>query len=208
MSVPGAMRPVLLALSLVGASAALAGAADTRLGLMGGGSLLEQTETALIDGPATDDVTLGRSLLGGLSLELGFGRDRLAFEGAIGPYHDDVWRTCFAPPDPEPCVPEPFIATSHVVFYGMHYRHVFGDGGWRPLLGLGLGVKKYSFKDDLSGSSETSPTFEGSLGAETAGRTVFRVETRGVYMTNNPLISGRSQFELQVRASVLFALGH
>jgi hypothetical protein len=202
------MRRALLSFLFAAGAAVPASATDVRLGLMGGASLLESKDTSLSHAALTDEVTLGRSVLGGLAIELDFGRDRLAFEGTIGPYHNDVDRSCIETvPGPTQCVPEPSTSTSHVLFYAMHYRHLFGEGGWRPSLGLGLGGKRYSFKEDFLIPPETSPTFEASLGAETAGRTAFRVEARGVYSTNNPLIQGRSQFELQLRASVLFGAG-
>ena len=201
------MKRTLMAIVVFAIGAAVpASATDVRLGLMGGASLLERKDTSLTHGPLTDEVTLGRSVLGGLAFELDFGRDRLAFEGTYGPYHNDVDRSCIERVTGDQCVPEPLFSTSHVLFYGMHYRHLFGDGGWRPSLGLGIGGKKYSFKEDFASPTETGPAFDASLGAETAGRTAFRVEARGVYITNNPLIQGRSQFELQLRASVLFGL--
>jgi hypothetical protein len=202
------MKRLILAVVMVGVCVSGAGAADWRLGPFAGASLLTRKDTSLTHATLTDEVTLGRSVLGGLALEVGFENDRLAFEGAIGPYRSDIDRSCITPVPGPLCTPEPTTSTSHVLFYGMHYRHLFGDAGWRPSLGLGLGGKKYSFKEEFLSSGEASPTFEASIGAERAGRTALRIEARGVYVTNNPLILDRSQFELQVRMTVLFALGH
>lgn len=204
------MRAAAVGLLAALAAATSAAAEDTvaRLGIMGGASLLEHKDTSLTHATLTDEVTLGRSVLGGLALEVAFGGERVALEGSIGPYHSDVDRSCITrqPEDPR-CTPVPTNSTSHVVFYGMHYRHVFGDGGWRPALGVGVGAKRYTFGDDIFKRSETSPTLEGSIGVESTGRTAVRVEARGIRVLDNPLLVDKAQFELQVRASVFIPFG-
>lgn len=70
-------------------------AQGVRVGPTFGASLLERRDTSLTHGPLVDEITVGRSLLAGVTVDLSFTpHDRLAFEAMIGPYHNDVERSC------------------------------------------------------------------------------------------------------------------
>ncbi len=190
-----------------------AAAVDLSLGVLAGAQLLEQKTTEVSHGPLTDEITLGRTVLGGLFLDLAAGEGHhLTFEGAIGPYHNDVERVCYYD-EHAPCSSlQPIIATSYAIHYGIHYSFVFKEAGASPFFGLGIGGKAYSYDEDLGGDS--SFAFQGSLGLEFPGRTPWRLEARCVLVPHNPylqphvptFLDNARQVELQVRVSVRIPL--
>jgi hypothetical protein len=185
-----------------------------RLGLTLGGSLLTQKDTSLTHASLTDEVTAGPTVLGGLMGEVAFdGNDRMALEVILGPYHNDVERSCIfrVGIDTEPCQPVPFTSVSRAVLWGMQYSHAFGESGWRPYLTGGFGVKTQWIKSEVVEDAEhdrnSRATVALGVGVERAGRRPFRIEARGVTVLQNPFFpSDKKRFELQVRAAFLLPL--
>jgi hypothetical protein len=212
---------LIVALVVVRAPFALGG--DLWIGPTVGGSLLEQgPDTSFSHGPLYDEVLLGRTLLFGLVTGIRLGnQDEVDFEIAIGPYHGDLERYCiqsFTPAGPT-CKLEPFVSVSHGLLYGVQYVYRGGFRGqkgspssnkavWKPLLGAGLGFKTYSYEQSPMKIGHTSLTLTGSIGVERAGPFPVRLEVRGMFVRQSPILYSNlngdhgSQFELQVRIGV------
>ncbi len=177
-----------------------------------GGQLLEQKSTDLSHSSLTDEITLGRTLLAGASLDIRLHeRHQVSAEGVIGPYHNDIDRSCIAPPGQGPCTPFPTVATSYAVHYGVMYSYSFKRHGDGAFVSVGIGSKKYSY-DASHGwlEHDSSIAFHGGVGYELAGKPRLRVEARCVVMPHNPFLEqagelfgyGATQVELQIRASI------
>lgn len=181
--------------------------AQVRIGPTIGFSLLERQDTSLTHGPLVDEVTVGRTLLAGVTVEVPFTvHDHLGFEIAIGPYHDDVERSCINRAPEPPCTPVPFKSVSRAVLYGMQYLRTFGLRPWRPYVAGGIGVKAYAYEEEFE-PENVSPTLMVALGAERNRRHPVRFEVRTVIVQDNALLLGKTQVELQARATFLFSTG-
>jgi hypothetical protein len=213
------LRSTLVATALAFAFASGVEAAEVELSIIAGGQLLEQQGQGVTHGAVLDEVTLGRTVLGGLSLGLRLGeRHHLAAELVVGPYHNDSERYCVFFHDVT-CPPTHLAqATDYAMLYGLNYSFVFRPGRPTPFLGLGFGAKTYHYdavSDQPPPEKTTALALHGVLGFEFGGKSPFRLEARGVVIPKNPYLlpgedfsQGTTQFELQVRASVRFALSH
>jgi hypothetical protein len=214
------VRVALLSVLLVCAGSALAEAEEMSIGVLAGAQLLEQKSTALSHGPLLDEVTLGRTLLAGISLDLQLEEQHhIAIEIAAGPYRNDMDRSCVAFNPYGPCPPpRPYVVTRHAVLYGLHYSLALRKGrSISPFVGVGIGAKRYSY-DDAEGShggggysESTGLALHGALGLEFAGKAPLRLEARVIRVGDNPYLkesqafgSSTTQVELQVRASILY----
>jgi hypothetical protein len=198
------LKVVVLCVVLVTArSVVLAG--QVYVGPTFGTSLLEHRDTSLSHGPLVDEVTVGRTLLAGVVVDLQFTtHDHLSFEFVIGPYHNDVERYCINTAGAaSPCTLTPFKSVSRGIVYGMQYLRTFGGHTWRPYVAGGIGVKAYAYREDFNEPENVSPTFTAAFGAESGQRHPFRVELRTVVVQDNPLLLGKTQIELQARATFL-----
>jgi hypothetical protein len=186
-----------------------AATAQVHAGPIVGYSLLERIDTSLSHGPLRDEVTLGRSwLLGGVVDVRLTGHDTLAVEFLYGPYHDDVDRYCVwnVSTSLQVCEPAVLMETTHASHFGVQYARNFGRGRWRPYAGVGIGVKRYAFRDEYFGPSTTSAVFSVAGGIEAATRVPLRIEVKAMFVRNNPLLyqlDQREQFELQARFVIL-----
>ncbi len=203
----GIVMAVLTVLPTVGSTA------DLGLGLTAGASLLNQSDTSLSHGPLRDEVVLGPTALIGVVVDLGFGgRDHVTFEAGFGPYGNDGDFYCilsFGAPD---CIPAPLRPVSHVRIYGLYYSHLFGSRTWKPLVGVGCGVKEYWYEEEDYGYSQDSSEARAAVsfvaGAERGVRNRLRLEARVVLVPDNPLYQySKHQIELQARVAFLFAVG-
>ncbi len=196
------------------AAAATANAVELDVSPIVGGQLLERKDSGLSHGALQDEVTLGRSVLGGLALGVRWGaRHHLAAEGVIGPYHDDVDRSCIRLASTGlDCSPSPYVTTRFAVHYGLQYSFVLRRHGTSPFLGTGIGAKHYAY-DRLGDPSYRSASFtwNGALGVEGGEFLPVRLEGRLVVVWRNPYLwylnegygTGSSrQYELQLRLSV------
>jgi hypothetical protein len=189
-------------------------AAEVNLGALVGASLLERKDTSFSHGPLEDEVTLGRTILGGVVLGLRLeGRHEVALEFVVGPYQNDVERSCVGIQGSS-CQPVPFSASSHAVLYGLHYTFVFRPNRNSAFVGFGMGAKKYSYDDTLydPGKQASSLAVHGTVGLEFRRKARLRLETRVIFVSVNPFLrysSGgdASQVELQIRASIRFHVG-
>jgi hypothetical protein len=169
-------------------------------------SLLEHRDTSLSHGPLVDEVTVGRTVLVGAAVDVQFtAHDHLGFEFLIGPYRHDVERSCINFAVGPPCSLTPFKAVSYAFLYGLQYLRTFGDATWRPYAAGGLGVKAYRYEE--FNPENVSPTIAGVIGVQSQTRHVFRFELRTLVVQDNPLLLGKTQFEMQARGSWLFSLG-
>jgi hypothetical protein len=200
-----AWRTALIAVALGFVPALLSGQ-QIRMGPTFGASLLERRDTSLSHGPLRDEITVGRTLLAGGTLDVRFtGHDHLTVEFAIGPYHNDVERSCIERAGLGPCELVPFRSVSRAILYGMQYLRTFGGGVWRPYVSGGAGVKAYSYRETFDDRGNVSrAALSGSFGSQREGRYPFRVEVRTIVVPDNPLLLGKTQFELQARATILF----
>ena len=199
------MRIAVLSVVLVIVSS-IASAGQVSVGPTVGASLLEHRDTSLTHGPLVDEVTVGRTLLAGLVVNVQFTlHDHLFFEVVIGPYHNDVDRSCVNwSIGTSGCTPEPFRSVSRGMLYGMQYLRTFGSRRWQPFAGGGLGVKSYAYHEDWAEPENVSPTITAAFGAERRQRHPVRAEVRMLIVQDNPLLLGKTQFELQARATFLF----
>jgi len=200
-------------LSLVSLACAMLAAAPSalfaqvRIGPTIGFSLLERQDTSLTHGPLVDEITVGRTVLVGLTVEVPFTvHDHLGFEVAIGPYHNDVERSCINRVPEPPCTPVPFKSVSRAVLYGMQYLRTFGSRRWLPYVSGGIGVKTYAYEEDFE-PENASPTLTVAAGAGRNHRHPIRFELRAVIVQDNALLLGKTQVELQARATFLFSTG-
>ena len=195
------VKPIALALSLAAALLAPGtGAAQVRLGAIGGFSLLERKDTSLSHGPLRDEVTLGRTWLAGALLDLALtGHDNIGLEFLYGPYHNDVDRYCISrfTPQGTVCAPEIGAKATHAILFAAQYTRSIGRGRWRPYLGAAIGGKRYAFGDYPEPT--TSPTYAALAGIEAGGRVPLRLEARGILVKRNQLIYDKRQYELQAR---------
>ena len=199
------MRITLLCAVMVVVPSVLS-AQQVRIGPTIGASLLEHRDTSLTHGPLVDEITVGRTVLAGVTVDLRFTpHDRLAFEIVLGPYHNDVERSCITRAGQPPCTLAPFRSVSRGVLYGMYYVRTFGSRRWAPYVAGGLGVKAYAYEEELE-PENVSPTFTAAFGVERDRRHPIRVEVRAMVVQDNPLLLGKTQFELQARATFLFAV--
>jgi hypothetical protein len=190
---------------------AAAAAQTVRVGPLLGASLLTKRDTSLSHATLTDEVTAGPTVLFGLLGEVALGSEnRLTFELTLGPYHNDVQRSCTVRQDEPPgtCTPEPFRSVSRALVWGMQYAHRFGDGGWRPYLSGGFAVRTQwitfnPVPEELAERSSRAAVGL-ALGVELARGKPFRLEARGQFNLENPLfVPDRTHFELQLRAAFL-----
>jgi hypothetical protein len=213
----GTMRRMLVAVLMPCVMSGVAGggveAAELTVGALVGASVLETKDTSLSHASLQDEVTLGRTILGGVVLGLRLeGRHEVALEIAGGPYSNDVERSCIWIQGPL-CQLMPFKAASRAVLYGLHYTFMLQPHRKSAFVGLGMGAKKYSYDDTLfvpGDDRASSVAVHGAVGAEFPGKADFRLETRVILVTFNPFLSsGRkaSQVELQIRASIRFHVG-
>jgi len=181
-------------------------AAQVRVGPVLGYSVLERKDTSLSHGRLEDEVTLGRTVLVGAVVEARFTRhDALTGEFVYGPYHNDIDRYCIRSIDPtgSVCTPQVGAQASSAILIGMQYMRSLGGGAWRPYLGGGIGIKRYSFKESYY-SPRTSPTFSIAAGLETQNRIPIRLELRTIIVEHNQLLNDAGQVELQARFVALF----
>lgn len=203
MGVPIWGRTLLTAILVMSWSAARA--QEVRLGPVGGVSILEQRDTSLAHGPLVDEIVTGRTILAGVALDVALtGHDHLGLELLIGPYGNDVERSCINRSLEPPCTLAPFKRVSRGLLYGMYYLRTFGASRWRPLVAGGLGVKRYTYEEFEP--ENASPTVSAAFGLERHAPHRLRVELRTIIVQDNPLRLGKTQVELQARASWLFSL--
>ncbi len=209
------VRGPLLSIVLVGAAASALHAGGLFVGPVIGGSFLTSSSPVDSHGSLVAEATLGRSFLAGGSIDVEFGPRVLGgIEVLVGPYHGDAYRYCLSRADG--CRPSAAsgLATRHAVLVGVHYTHLLRPTPPGVFVGLGLGLKSYSYDRATFSQGTTAATVQGVLGVElVAGRTPVRVEARGVWSPENPyLADGRDygqsmrQFELQVLGSARFRL--
>ncbi len=178
--------------------------AQVRVGPTIGASLLEHHDTSLTHGPLVDDVTVGRTAVAGAIVDVSFtAHDHLTFEVVVGPYHNDVERSCINRAGEPACTPEPFKSVSRGILYGMQYLRTFGRHAWMPVVGGGIGVKTYTYESDFE-AGNASPTISGTFGVERERGFPARLEVRALFVRDNPLLFGKTQFEMQARATFLF----
>ncbi len=182
-----------------------ADAQDVYAGPVVGGSVLEHRDDSQSHGRLIHEVTVGRTMVAGALLDIGFTRrDHLGLEFLMGPYQNDVERSC-VDTVPTSCTPFVSESVSWGLHYGMQYLRTFQDTPWRPYLGGGFGVKAYRFERS-SFNQDASPTVFGIVGAERQGRHLLRLELRTYFVQDNPLLNDRRQLEMQVRAVWLFGV--
>lgn len=201
---------VLMSCVLSGVAGSGVEAAELSVGVLAGASVLERKDTSLSHASLNDEVTLGRTIVGGVALGLRLeGRHEVALEIAGGPYSNDVDRSCFRI-QAFSCELMPFKAASRAVLYGLHYTFMLQPDRKSAFIGLGIGAKKYSYDDNLfvpDSDRASSLALHGAVGAEFPGKAHFRLETRVILVTANPFLSNAakaSQVELQIRASIRF----
>ena len=174
--------------------------ADIRVGPTVGASL-SKSSSPLSLLHRTKEAFAGRTLLAGATVEVAFGaRDRLSFDVALGPYHGDHLDSCGLYDQPS-CQPERALTITRALQYGMQYHRTFGRGEWRPYLGGGLGVKRYSYEYG-DGRGNVSPVLGLATGAERPGAYTLRVELRTLLVQRNPVLS-KNQVEVQMRLTFL-----
>ncbi len=174
-----------------------------------GVQLLQQKDTSFSHGPLHDEVTLGRTVLGGASLGVRVAHHEMAVEVVVGPYHNDIDRYCISHYDyltgRSDCGMVVGSSTRYAVLYGLHYTYALRDGSRRPFLGVGIGGKTYSYGEGVaSNEGSTSLALQVGAGMEIGTRTRLRVEARFVATPANPYLAevGGAQEELQIRASL------
>ncbi len=183
--------------------AATAASAQVRLAPVAAFSLLQVKDTSLSHGPLRDEVTIGRTWLVGAAADVRFTEyDSLAFEVALGPYHNDVDRGCISRYPEWNCSPSPFTSVSHAVLYGMQYVRAFGRGSWRPFVGGGFGIKQIFKKEDYA-PDKTLPVISMGGGVESATRMPVRMELRTLFVRGHPFLDDKNEIELHARVSVL-----
>jgi hypothetical protein len=171
-----------------------------------GASVLEHRDTSLTHGPLRDEVTVGRTVLVGAAVDVQFtAHDHVGFEFLVGPYQNDVERSCIDRGGGPACTLTPFKKVSRGFHYEMQYLRTFGDAAWRPFAGGGLGVKAYRYEEFTP--ENVSPTIAGTAGVQRQGRQVFRIELRTLIVQDNPLLLGKTQVEMQARVAWLVGLG-
>jgi hypothetical protein len=180
-------------------------AGDVRIGPTFGVSFIEHKDTSLTHGPLHDEVTVGPTVLAGVTVDFRLTpHDHVDAEFAIGPYHNDVERSCVS--SITPCTPTPFKSASHAMLYGMQYVRTFGARSWLPYLTAGVGVKSYAYQEEFE-PENASATLTFGVGAEMNRRSPLRVEFRTMIVRDNPLLLGKTQVELQARVTWLLHAG-
>lgn len=207
------MRPIWAVLTLW--AAAPAAAAELSLAPVAGYQLLEHTSPGISHGRLDQEVFFGRSVVGGLGLDLGLAeRHHLRLELQVGPYHGDFDRYCIVDflPTGTVCDKRVDIASRHALVAGLDYTIVPGAGRVRPVIGAGLGVKRYSFAEDpprLAPFPTTSLTLSAVAGMEIATHAPVRLEARFLYLPDHPLVTDAvdsSMTELHLSLSVRIPL--
>ena len=206
---------------LVVATSALAGQATAQVqwhaGLLGGAQLLELTNTDLSHGALRDEVTFGRTVLGGLS----FGavlRERhvISAELVAGPYHNDFDRHCINSGSQLDCELYDGLKTDFALHYGLHYSYLLRSRRPSLFVGVGVGAKTYDYDDEDRGyqvrQSRTALALHAALGVEFGGRAPLRLELRGSAVPGNPYLEDNPdeaniQWELQVRLALRLPFG-
>jgi hypothetical protein len=200
------VRTIVLAGFLAAVASPALVEAQVRVGVVGGYSILETTDSSLTHGPLEDEVTLGRSWLLGPVVDVRFtSHDTLAFEFVYGPYTNDVDRYCIYNISSNTCPPKLGLSVSRAFQYGMQYRRSFGRAPWRPFVGGGFGATRYSYGDAFGQDSTTSPMMSVAAGIESTGRAPARFELRAVFDDNHPLLERAGRLELQARVTVLLS---
>lgn len=160
---------VLVAAAYCAAIPGLAGA-QVRVGATAGYSLLERKDTSGSRSWYRDQVTLGRSLLVGGTIDVQFGdRDHLTFDGTYGPYHNDAVRDCWPSSNSTPCQVQDNMIGSGTLAIGVQYMRTFGSGRWRPYLGGGGGTRQSWYRyagSDAALASGGSYALSASIGVE------------------------------------------
>lgn len=200
------LRLLGVAIGVLGCATAPAFAQTVRFGPIAGLSVLERKDTSLTHGPLVDEITLGRTPVVGGTVDVQFTpHDHLAAEILFGPYHHDVERSCVTTLFQE-CTPVPFRSVSRAVLYGMQYLRTFGDARVRPYVVGGIGVKQYRYEGEFE-RPNASPEVHAAFGVQAGERHLFRAELRTLVVQNNPLLLDKTQVEVQLRATWLFAPG-
>jgi hypothetical protein len=204
---------------LMAAVASAAEGPEVSIGAIAGVQVLDQTSTQLSRGPVHDEVRLGRTVLGGVSIGFRFReRQDVIIEAVVGPYHNDIDRGCVTGYDPITgrleCETVVRASTRYAVLYGLHYSVLLRRRSPSLFVGFGAGAKTYAYAEsDPQSQKATGLALDGAIGLELGGRAPFRVETRFVLLPESPYLvegadfggSGR-QCELQLRASVRLKL--
>jgi hypothetical protein len=206
------MNRLLAALTLSLSPATML-AETPRVGVTLGGSLLTQRDPRLTP-VLPNDVTGGPTLLVGLTGEVALDADdRLALDLVVGPYDNDVARSCLVfLGDRGRCgLQRRDPVVTRALLWGMEYARAFGGGGWRPYVTAGYGVKIQWLKSGAFPNQVheryTRATVTVGLGLELARRRPFRIEARSLTVLEDPLFpSNESRFELHLRAAFLLPL--
>jgi hypothetical protein len=195
-------RGFLLALPLLACLSASA-SAQLRLGPVAGYSMLERTDTGLSHGPLRDAAAVGRTWLLGLVLD---GRltedDIVSAEFVWGPYRNDRDRYCIENSLTFDCAPQVARETSHAFVAGLQYARMMGRSSWRPYVGGGFGLKRYSFESEFE-SPTTRAALLATTGVRSTGRRPVRFEVTAIVVPNHPILNDKTQFELQARVVAL-----
>lgn len=202
----------LLLLSLAATPVA---AADLSLAPVAGYQLLTHTSDGISHGPLNEEIFLGRSVVGGLGLDAAFGEGHhLRLEVQLGPYDGDFDRYCIERLTPAGrfCDPQQLRDTRYALLAGGDYTFAKRTGGVRPVIGAGLGLKKYVFVDPPPSLDSTGLVLRGIAGAEVGSRTPVRLEARLLYLPEHPFLVGAEdaeKMELHVSVSVRIPIaGH
>jgi hypothetical protein len=190
--------PVLLA-----ASVASPATAQVRVGPLAGYSLLEHTDTSLTHGLLKDAASVGRTWLLGAVLDARLTpRDVVSAEFVWGPYHRDLDRYCITVLPTFACTPQVMNEASHALVADLQYARALGRSSWRPFVGGGFGLKRYSFKDTYK-----TPTISAAIlmtaGVRSGGRRPLRLEMAALLVPRHPILNDKTQFELQARVVAL-----
>jgi hypothetical protein len=185
-------------------AAVLPAAAQTRVGFLAGYSLVEQTDTSLSHGPLRDAATVGRTWVVGAVLDGRLTpRDVVSAEFVWGPYHNDMDRFCIQGGTTFECAPQVINEAAHAFVADLQYARLMGDSSWRPYVGGGFGLKRYSFKSGFNNSPKTSAALIGTVGVRSTGSRPLRIEVAAIAIPRHPILNDKTQFELQARVVAL-----
>lgn len=158
------MRRAACILAVLAGAGGTAAPADFGISVLGGGQVLETSSGRVSQGRTTQEVTFGRTVLGGVSLDLGLGeREHLALEVAVGPYHNDIEWSCVYFDGHGCATLSPLFSTRRALLYGAHFSAAIGGRATRAVLGAGIGVKRYTFVNDPPPSYQRGPESAATL---------------------------------------------
>jgi hypothetical protein len=189
-----------------------AAAADVSLAPAAGYQLLTHTSDGISHGPLREQIFLGRSVVGGAGLDVGFGgHHHVRLEAQVGPYHGDFDRFCIERITTVGifCDEDSLRDTRYALLAGADYTYVSRTDGVSPVLGAGVGFKRYSLEDPDVTVPTTRLFLSAIAGVEIPSRAPVRLEARLLYLPEHPFLEGArdaAKMELHVSVSVRIPL--